>query len=399
MKDILFIVHFTQMPSEAGNERFYYIAKKLCKDNTNVEIVTTTFSHATKRHRNVIDESNRVSYKLTMIQEPGYKKNVSIMRFYSHYRMGRNLKKYLKNRRRPDIIYCSVPSLDAAIVAAKYAMKNNIRFILDVQDLWPEAFKMVFDVPVISNVFFNPMYRQANYIYAAADEIIAVSQTYADRALKVNKKCKEAHIIFLGTELESFDRLASENKTIDKTKDEQWLAYIGTLGHSYDIICVIDALKILQNKGIMNIKFVVMGDGPLKSKFEDYAKDQEINAMFTGRLNYGEMAGILRMCDIAVNPIMPGSAGSVINKVGDYAAAELPVLNTQECLEYRRIVEDYQAGLNCKCNDAVDIAENLLKLYENETLRKTMGQNNRRLAEDRFDRKQTYKKIVSIINN
>ncbi len=36
-----------------------------------------------------------------------------------------------------------MPSLDVAKVAAKYAKENNIRFIIDIQDLWPEAFRMV----------------------------------------------------------------------------------------------------------------------------------------------------------------------------------------------------------------------------------------------------------------
>ena len=60
-----------------------------------------------------------------MLKEPGYTKNVSFKRFYSHYVMGRNLRKYLSNRKKPDVIYCAVPSLDVAKTAAKYA-KNII---------------------------------------------------------------------------------------------------------------------------------------------------------------------------------------------------------------------------------------------------------------------------------
>lgn len=397
MKDVLLIAHFCSDFDGKGNNRFNYLAELLAKNDFAVELVTSDFSHNKKLKRDEL--INHAKYQITFVSETGYQKNVSLKRFYSHYIMGRNLKKYLKTRKKPDVIYCAVPSLDIAKVAAKYAQKNKIRFIIDVQDLWPEAFKMVFYVPILSDIIFYPMQRQADYIYAAADEIIAVSQTYTDRAFRVNKKCKEAHSIFLGTELAYFDRVAKADKLIDKPTDEIWLAYIGTLGHSYDLTCVIDALKILQDKGIKNVKFVVMGDGPLKSKFEDYAKEQGIYAEFTGSLDYGKMVGILTACDIAVNPISQGAAQSIINKHGDYAAAGLPVLNSQECLEYRILVNEYQMGLNCENNNPTDLAKNLLKLCEDEDLRKTMGCNSRRLAVGRFDRKKSYLKILNLLGD
>ncbi|AYY29662.1 glycosyltransferase family 4 protein [Bacillus cereus group sp. LD113LC] len=398
VKDILIIAHFTQVPGEVGNGRFNYIAEKIDKQKANVEIVTTNFSHRTKKQRNVTNEQKQsISYKLTMLKEPGYTKNVSFKRFYSHYVMGRNLRKYLSNRKKPDVIYCAVPSLDVAKTAAKYAKKHNIRFIIDVQDLWPEAFKMVFNIPVIKDIIFYPMKRKAEYIYSTADEIVAVSQTYADRALKANNKGIDALGIYLGTELAYFDNLAEQNKLTDKPNNEMWLVYIGTLGHSYDICSVIDALKIVKDKGINNIKFVVMGDGPHKSKFETYAKKLGVNAVFPGRLGYDKMVGILKSCDIAVNPIKQGSAGSIINKVGDYAAAGLPVLNTQESNEYKELVEGYRAGFNCINGCALDLSEKLIALINDEKLKREMGKNNRKLAETLFDREKTYNKISNLM--
>ena len=77
VKDILIIAHFTQVPGEVGNGRFNYIAEKIDKQKANVEIVTTNFSHRTKKQRNVTNEQKQsISYKLTMLKEPGYTKNV-----------------------------------------------------------------------------------------------------------------------------------------------------------------------------------------------------------------------------------------------------------------------------------------------------------------------------------
>ena len=396
MKKILIVGQYIPSFSNNSNNRFTFLSNMLIKNNCKVEIVTTNFSHGEKKHRSFEENKLNYEYKVTMLNEPGYKKNVSIKRMYSHHILAKNLKKYLNTKKeKPDVIYCAVPSLSFAKIAAKYAKKNNIRFIIDVQDLWPEAFKMVFKVPVIKDILFYPLQRQANYIYKQADDIIAVSGTYANRAAKVNKKHKNKLSVFLGTELEIFDKYKNEHKSkFDENKVK--IAYIGTLGHSYNIKIIIEALKILKNR-YNNLKFIIMGDGPLRTEFEEYAKKQEIDYEFTGRLDYPVMVGKLCNCDIAVNPISSGSAGSIINKVGDYAAAGLPIINTQENEEYRNLVEQYNVGFNCKNNDAKDVAEKLEILIKDENVRKELGQNNRKLAEEKFDRKKTYLDIVDLV--
>lgn len=395
---ILMIAQFNTFSFEGGNSRFTYLLDKFDYKKNKVEFITSNFGHGTKTFRSIRDtEKKKLKYKLTLLDEPGYNKNVSLKRLYSHKILSKNLKKYLNNLNyKPDVIYCAVPSLDVAKEAVKYANKNNIRFIIDIQDLWPEAFKMAINIPIISNVLFYPMLKKANYIYSHSDEIVAVSETYVDRGLSVNKKVKKGLSVFLGTDLDYFDKCARENKIVYKDKLIR-ITYIGTLGTSYDIKTVIDAVKILMTKKINNIKLVVMGDGPLRNSFEEYARENNINYEFTGKLEYPKMVGFLSSCDIAVNPIVGLSVASIINKVGDYAAAGLPVINTQNSQEYRNLIDNYSAGFNCENGNASDIADKMEKLITNRKLRINMGKNNRKLAEEKFDRDKTYKDIIDSI--
>ncbi len=397
-KDVLIVAHYTSDLESRWSIRFNYLAELLAKNSFHVELVTSSFSHFQKKERDPILSDN-CEYKITYIPEPGYSKNVSFKRLYSHSVMSRNLKQYLKDRYKPDVVYCAVPSLQVATVAAEYAKKNSIPFVIDVQDLWPEAFKMLFRVPLIKDIVFRPMEKRANYVYSLADQIIAVSKTYADRAAANNSKCKKPLVIFLGTDLKTFDKLSEESILDEKPGDEIWLAYVGTLGHSYDLTSVIDALKASKDKGFNNIRFIVMGDGPLGRYFQKYAETQGTLATFTGRIDYGKMAGILKVCDIAVNPISKGASQSIINKHADYAAAGLPVLSTQECPEYQELVNKYEMGFNCKNNDPNDLADKLLLLVQDENLRKNMALNSRRLAEERFDRSRTYGAILETIED
>ena len=384
---------------EGNNSRFVYLAKLLAESGKHtVEIVTSDFSHGKKEHFAKTGCLEGVT--VTVCHESGYPKNVCLKRFISHRGLAKNIREYLRGRKKPDVLYVAVPSLAVAQVCAEYCTSSHVRFVIDVQDLWPEAFQMVVNIPFVSDVGFFPMKMQANRIYAVADEIIGVSQTYVNRVLKVNRKCAQGHSVYLGTRLEKFDSLRQEPIPYKKQEGECWIVYVGTLGHSYDLTCVMNALNILYHQREMhNIRFMVMGDGPLRQKFQQHADLLNIPVTFTGMLSYDQMVPLLCACDIAVNPIMHGAAQSIINKVGDYAAAGLPVVNTQECPEYRHLVTSYNMGINCTNGDVEELADAFEHLVRNSELREEMGQNNRRLAEERFDRAATYPVIVNVINN
>lgn len=388
--DIVVVANFCGKIDGTDNDRFQYIAEILCQTNQ-VELVTSNFHHGSKKHRQW--EVQTTGYNVKQIQEPGYKKNVCLRRFYSHYVWGKNTYNYIRRREKPDIIYCAVPSLTAAYKIARYCSKNGIRFVIDIQDLWPEAFQMVFNVPILKNLIFAPFKFMANKIYKRANSICAVSQTYADRAMSVNKKCNKAMAVFLGTKLETFDRNVQTTDGIINKGDELWLGYCGTLGSSYDIKVVIDALSKVENPP----KFIVMGDGPRKAEFEEYARQKKINSSFLGRLPYNQMCKTLSLCDIVVNPIVSKSVASIINKHADYAASGCPVLNTQSSDEYKKLVVKYHMGFNCDSGNSDDLALHLKTLLENKEIRESMGKNARRCAEECFDRETTYIEITKVI--
>ena len=380
---------------EGNNSRFIYIAKKLIKEGIDsVEIITSDFSHGKKQHFKSVGELKRI--KITTCHESGYPKNVCLKRFGSHKELAKNIRLYLNERITPDLVYTAVPSLDVADVCASYCKRNNVKFVIDIQDLWPEAFRVVFNIPIISNIIFAPMKKQADRIYKAADRIVAVSKTYADRGKRVNMVCPKPEVIFLGTELETFDLYKGFVRK--NRKDEILFAYCGTLGHSYDLTSTFDALSILQEKGI-KYRFVIMGDGPLKNRFVEYARKKGINAEFTGTLNYPDMVRRLCECDIALNPIMHGAAQSIINKHADYVAAGLPIISTQESKEFRQLIDDYSMGFNCRNGEPKDMAEKMERLIYDEKLRLEMGKNARRCAQERFDRKYTDTKLAKIITS
>ena len=252
---------------------------------------------------------------------------------------------------------------------------------------------MVFKVPIISDIIFYPFKKKVDKIYSMADYIVAVSETYLERGKRKNN-C-DGVAIYLGTEKSLIDSI--EKMSLFKGKEEVWIAYVGTLGSSYDLNIIIEAISKLEFHLKEKIVFQVMGDGPLREKFEKFAEEKQIKIKFWGNLKYQDMIGVLKNCDIAVNPIKKNSAGSIINKVGDYAGVGLPVINTQENKEYRDLVEKYNIGFNSSSDNVDEVVKKMEKLINDKKMRKIMGKNNRRLFEEKFNREETYKTIKEVI--
>ena len=125
--DILLICNFWHFEFEKQSSRYRTMVDVLAKnDDFEVEVISSSFRHQTKTQRDMNYISTIVSpYKVTLLHEPDYKKNISLKRIYSHHCLAKEIVHYLKKRKKPDVIICSVPSLSVGSAVTKYASRNN----------------------------------------------------------------------------------------------------------------------------------------------------------------------------------------------------------------------------------------------------------------------------------
>ena len=105
----------------------------------------------------------------------------------------------------------------------------------------------------------------------------------------------------------------------------------------------------------------------------------------------------LVQCDIGLNVLVGKAEQSIINKHADYVSAGIPIINVQKNQEFGHLLADYNAGVMCNPGDVRALADAISELAGEETKRKEMGKNSRRLAEEKFDRRKTYQEIISVI--
>lgn len=374
---IALIAHTITFPWEIGNNRFHYIASELAKTHE-VEVVTSSFCHFLKQQRTQGEKQlDSLPYGVKFIPEPGYSDNVSIKRVFSHRKFTLALKRFLKGRSY-DLVYTAYPLMSSAKAVLG---SSNCPVILDVQDNWPESFKVI---PLLNLAMFRPVFhlyrKRAAAIFSSANACVAVSQTYADYIKGLSGS--EALVVYIGGEF-------SDCTHVEKPDDEFWCIYCGTISVNYDLAAMLSNLPALPS----NIRIKIFGKGPAFEAVSSLASQHQ-NVDMMGSVEYSSLVGYLKKSDLALNPISTSSTISLTNKLGDYFGIGLPIVSSQSNLEVKRLIDG--AGINVTVEQ---FGNAIGELYENPTMLQILRDKSASIGREGFHRETAYLPIFELIES
>ncbi len=388
-----------KLPGEVkGATRYTFLCSLLAQAGYEVDFITSRFQHWDKEMRSK-DFAVDAPYAVHLIDEPGYPKNMCPQRIWSHHIMAKNVADFFERDHAFDLVYCQIPPNDVAAAVAEAAERYRIPLIIDVNDLWPEAFRVALDVPVVSNVAFAPFYAQAKRAYSLADAIVGTSDEYASRPFSDRPRNIPKLVVYVGNDLAEFDRGVDEFALeIDRPEGELWIAYAGTLSACYDVATLIRAVAQVAEKH-PEVRLKLLGDGVEREALEQVAAETGAPVDFLGYVPYGQMAAYLECSDILVNSLVKKAPQSVPTKIADYLAAGKPMVNTSPSPEFGLKVTQDGFGVNVEPEDAGLLAEALEKLIADEPERMRMGMIAREVAEEEFDRRRAYQATLKLIED
>ena len=402
MKRIAMVNVFGTIPGESGYSRSHYFCKYLAEAGYQVDFIVGTFNHWKKAYKDKeLYSTAEVPYNIVCLDNTSYSKNISFKRMKSQMVFARNLKEYFNNKDGYyDMVINEIPPAEVCLKCIEYCRRNGIPYLIDVNDLWPEAFSMVIKNKFLCYLLTTPIRIAANKVYAEVDGIIGTSETYTNRPLLVNKKNPKKTTVFVGTDIDDFDSGIIEfGKDVEKPENEFWVTYAGSLGTSYDIHTMMKAGGILKDRGYKDIKMIVLGDGPLRAEFEATGRECGCNSSYSGFIPYRKMAAYLSKSDILLNSFVRKAPQSIVNKIGDYLSAGKPMINTCSDPEFRNMVETMRFGENVIAEDSVALANLIEKLYKNPELCSEYSKTARHIAETKFDRKVSYQDVVKLVRD
>lgn len=239
------------------------------------------------------------------------------------------------------------------------------------------------------------------YLAKISTKIIAISKTQKEELSDTYKICDSSkiEIVPLGLDLNKFidDSGSRRIEFRDKYGIETEEVAIGIIGRLVPIKnheFLIEVIKLIQPKLNKKIRVIVVGDGHTKealfSKLKqlnisyNYYPDSIKPELFTFTSWIDNMESVYPGLDIVcLTSINEGTPVSLIE-----AQASSKAIVTTNVGGVKDILLENISGFITEVGDSSTFSESLLKLIENEELRKQMGEKGREFVIDQFDKQR-----------
>ena len=317
--------------------RMGMLASALTKAGHDVLWWTSTFDHVRKKlHFPKETTVSIMDGKLSIrcLHSYTYKKNISFRRLAHHWDIAHQFLKLAEDLPPPGVILACLPTTDFCAAAADYGVRNNVPFVVDVRDLWPDDILNV--VPRGTKTFFHaalaPMRRQVRVATRAAAAIFGTTPQFVKWGLRYAGReatpyDQDFPLAYPAEEPPVADQESAfafwRAKGVGVDPSEVTVCYCGVMSWTSELEPVIDAATKFAAQG-RKVKFVFCGHGDKQELFRKIAGDSP-NMTWMGWLGRAEVWALLRLSQIglAVYTNVHSYMNNLPNKVGEYLSAGL----------------------------------------------------------------------------
>lgn len=162
----------------------------------------------------------------------------------------------------------------------------------------------------------------------------------------------------------------------------------------YDIETLIQSVPAVLAKN-PNVRFILLGDGPLRNDLEDLTRDLDVSdyVQFIGRVPLDDIPSYLASADIYVSTSL--SDAGLAASTGEAMACERPVIVTEDP-DNELWIQDGVNGFIIPRSDSTTLAKRILTLADDEKLRSRLGKRARAVITERNDYDTEMRKIVDL---
>lgn len=184
---------------------------------------------------------------------------------------------------------------------------------------------------------------------------------------------------------ESF-RIKDKLNEKNEFKDKKVILYVGRLVKRKGVEYLIKAFSDLQNN-MKDVILVIIGEGKSRSKLEELSESLEIfdKVEFVGQVKNEELSSFYLLCNICVIPSITYGLGDpwvfVLNEAMYFGK---PVIATDAVGAAFDMIENGKNGFLVPEKDSDAIYKAMKTIFSDEDLEKHMGNESRRIIEERF---------------
>lgn len=383
------------------------LANKLVEKGHKVILWSSAFSHQSKSHRSKTYQRIYISdsLEIRLIPSTGYKKNISISRFYDHCLLAWNLhRRLILEKLAPDAAFIGYPPIEPAYIMSRWLNKNNVPFFLDMKDQWPHILVKSFPIFLrpIARFILSPYFYIAKKTIKNSTAISAHVSGYIKWALLFSKReSSESDKIFPLTapedkiDLNSLERSKIWWSDQGISKDNSLkIIFVGSFSRAFNFDDIFNASTKLLKEGI-DCQFILCGDGDRNEELRLKAKSHA-NIKIIEWIDRPKIIALSEISNAAIAPYKNSEdfVTSIPNKVIDSMMLGLPLLSPLEG-EVKYLIEKYNVGYSYNNNTPLD--ECIKILGQSQDLENTLSENAKKLYASEFEFNKVYDDLATEI--
>jgi glycosyltransferase involved in cell wall biosynthesis len=369
----------------------------------------SSFDHANRRSRCAADASMAYGSRGTirMLHSPGYRASVSLARFADHVIWGRRFERAIAAAPVPDLIFCAYPTIESALICARYARRHRVPVIVDLRDMWPDLFAEVppRSLRPLARVLLAPLrvraaeaLRTSTALFAITDEFLQWGLGLAGRErTELDAAFAQAYPL---ANLQPAD--AAEAGEARQFWDQRGISregafnvvLIGSItGRRVEMDAVLAAARTLQHEA-RPVRFVFAGDGDDLELYRARARDCP-NVLFSGWLRVPLIRELLVRSHLGLVPYRntPDYIMSVPTKAAEYFAAGVPVATSLRGT-LPRLLRERRCGMQFDAADPDSLVALVRALRDEPARQMELGANAERTFRSEFVAETVYARLI-----
>ncbi len=371
--------HFT--PDGAGRPNHVAQALRMMPFLHGVHLVASNYDH--------IRKSIAPADDMLRLPVRPYALNISFQRILSYFDFARQV-----HRARPvieaDLVYVCVPDYLAALAVLRSKRAAGYKVIVDVVDLWPEAFPLP---PYVNglvkgvfNAFLKPLRR---YLFREADLILFQSRYFLQQFAANSRRSRFLPMCVTG------------KATMGKSQlrvpiiEEVRMLFLGSINSITDIESLSAMLRLLALR--RKVSLCVVGGGVGLESLRQRLAGTTVNVIVRGiTFDRGVREEEIARAHFGYNGYKTTTEVAVSYKALDYLQRGLPIINGTKG-DLRDLVKSSHCGLNFEPDGLPALVEKILLLSGAEHQR--MGENACRAFEENFSFAQFNATLEGYVKN
>lgn len=299
-----------------------------------------------------------------------------------------------------DVVFASSTPLTIALPAVYAARRKRVPMVFEVRDLWPE-------LPIAIGALKNPVSkwgarRLERFAYKNAARIVALSPGMAAGVAAAGYPKNRIAIVPNSSDLDFFQcelaRGRAFRRQIGIAEDKILVGYVGTLGRINGVGYLVRLAAAMQSD--RRFCFMTVGDGQEREQLVTLARELGVlqkNFYLLPGIAKEDVPAVLSAVNIATSLFLsiPEMENNSANKFFDALAAGCCIAINYGGWQ-SELLREADAGIRLS-NDPGRAALELQALADDPDRIRELGQNARRMAEERFSRDKLIADIEKVL--